>query len=286
MTREEFTLLPEIRCNVRHKVVHITPKLAKLWLGVNDKNRRLCKDTEAKYASQMTAGEWKLTGEAIIFSEAGRLLNGQHRLEACIKADTAFDSSVIFGIEDDAFAYMDKGKVRSDADVFSICGIKDSVAAAAVVLRVMKYDNGVCWYSPRSTRMKESVMQKLMAYEREREDYAYCIRFCGNLRGGSYKLPIHKSIITALMFILHNRKGYTYDKIETFLSSLTSYSSCQNQMIDQLRIRLLKNENETKKYDHETILMMIIKVWNAYVLGRQIKCIRWDRESEGEIEIW
>src|SRR6185437_7990465 len=83
------------------------------------RNRPLNNVRVRRYARGMERG-WKITGETIIFSNDGVLLNGQTRLTACIHAGVSFSTFVAFGIEREAFKYMDgDGACRTASDVFS-----------------------------------------------------------------------------------------------------------------------------------------------------------------------
>lgn len=98
----------------------------------------------ARYVKAMKAG-WKYTGEPIIFSKSGDLLNGQHRLMACIEAGASFDCLVVFGIDDDAFKYMDIGIARTAAHIFAIEGIANHAVVAAAVRLLLGYKNNTGW---------------------------------------------------------------------------------------------------------------------------------------------
>ncbi len=125
-------------------VITITPAIAEDLLkrnfGEGWQNRSLSRITIEKYKNAMQCG-WRLTGETIIISKSGRLLNGQHRLHACLISGSAFTTFVVFGIDDDAFAFMDRGKIRTAGDIFSIQGIPDANMVAAATLWVWKYHN-------------------------------------------------------------------------------------------------------------------------------------------------
>ena len=54
--------------------------------GFKQRNRR--RDTVTAYAEDMAAGRWKENGETIKFDSEGRLIDGQHRLAAVVKANT------------------------------------------------------------------------------------------------------------------------------------------------------------------------------------------------------
>jgi hypothetical protein len=51
------------------------------------------------YAQDMIDGWWLLSGKTIILDETGAVLNGQHRLLACIKADRAFETWLVEGVD-------------------------------------------------------------------------------------------------------------------------------------------------------------------------------------------
>lgn len=122
-------------------IVTITPELAKEWLTANTNNRRLSKGTRAAYARDMKAGKWLLSGDAIRFDEEGRILDGQHRLAACVEAGVPFPSYVIRNLSSDVIRVIDHGRPRTVADNLHIEGKRHSImlAAAARWLYVFKH---------------------------------------------------------------------------------------------------------------------------------------------------
>lgn len=95
----------------------ITPAMAKDMLDtINVKNRKQRPAVIARYAAMMSNGEWKLSPEAIVIANTGRLLNGQHRLSAVVKSGVAVRFLVIRGTNEDVFEVLDRGAVRSTAD--------------------------------------------------------------------------------------------------------------------------------------------------------------------------
>jgi hypothetical protein len=57
--------------------------------------------------------------------------NGQHRIEACIRAGVPFKCFVVFGVEEDAFNFMDRGIARTAAHIFDIEKIPNAINVAA-----------------------------------------------------------------------------------------------------------------------------------------------------------
>src|SRR5690606_16390953 len=77
-----------------HRLLTITPALADVMLRYNDANRPLSAATVRKYARQMGEGRWRLTKQPIIFSKSHKLLDGQHRLHACVESGVTIQAWV------------------------------------------------------------------------------------------------------------------------------------------------------------------------------------------------
>lgn len=131
------------KLNIQTTVETIGPKEAKLILSkVNEGNRNIREGRVSSYASQMKSGQWQLTGEPIIYSRTGRLLNGQHRLHASIQAGVPFTTVVVRGVEEETYAVLDSGAPRSIGDAFRASGHKASSQMAANTKYVMHYKTG------------------------------------------------------------------------------------------------------------------------------------------------
>lgn len=98
---------------ITSKIEMITPQIAAEYLKMNTDNyRTLSNSLVNAYAEDMKIGNWENNGEPISFRENGTLFNGQHRLNAVVKADTAVQFLVVRGIPNDA-KIADWGKTRS-----------------------------------------------------------------------------------------------------------------------------------------------------------------------------
>jgi len=119
---------------VRAGVAEITPELAKeLLANSNHGNRPLKKAHIKMLTSSLKNDEWMLNGESITFSSSGRLLDGQHRLNACINSGKSFQTIVITGIEDEsAFGTIDIGKPRSVTDLMDLQGLPKAPLFSAI----------------------------------------------------------------------------------------------------------------------------------------------------------
>lgn len=82
----------------------------------NPSNRRLNYRVACRYAQDMSSGEWRHTCQAIVFLADGTLADGQHRLDACIRAGVPFQTDVVTGISDVDRLGIDNNKPRSITD--------------------------------------------------------------------------------------------------------------------------------------------------------------------------
>lgn len=123
----------------------ITPELARKYLAHHGGNRNLNANAVADYARDMAAGRWHLTHQGIAFSDTGELLDGQHRLQAIIRAGIAVRMYVTKGVDPDAFKVLDTGRQRTLADRFQIEGAKNANQLAAVARKVTLWEMGKPW---------------------------------------------------------------------------------------------------------------------------------------------
>jgi len=127
------------------------------------------------WAEAMRNDAWGLTGQTLIFSRKPyRLLDGQHRLLACITAGVPFRSFAVFNISPDQFSLIDSGARRNNADVLSIAGAKDPATMAAALRWSTNYENDNL--EDRSTPQNDVVLRDYLSLEPK--ELALLNRFC------------------------------------------------------------------------------------------------------------
>ncbi len=139
-----------VKTSLKHIEVYISPRLARQMLefsqrgAINkkNKNRKLSRTKVNKYVEAIKNNKWCLTGEPIIISADGEILNGHHRLQACIEARMGFIATITYGVTDDlSFAHIDVGNMRSRAQVLEMAGVKVSASALSRVAMLAKAFN-------------------------------------------------------------------------------------------------------------------------------------------------
>jgi hypothetical protein len=193
----------------------ITPNQAKEILETkNDGNRNVRKARVERWAREMKAGNWKLTGEPIIFGKTGRLLNGQHRLHAVIESNVPLTTVVIAGVDESTFNVMDSGMARSMGDVFRSHGIKSGNQQASNTKQVMQYLDGV----PLSNHkhMEQYTRDDLVAYF---EKHQAAFEFADS-RGCSLRsIGLPRGVAGVVSYILYS---VDYEGADYFISRLQS----------------------------------------------------------------
>lgn len=111
--------------------VTITPEKAQELLNKNDSNRPMNKAHARKFASDMTEGLWKYNGDPIRLSADGNLLDGQHRLQACVYAGIPFETEIIEDLPQEVMVTIDTGRRRSAADALHFMTGGSAVQIAA-----------------------------------------------------------------------------------------------------------------------------------------------------------
>lgn len=125
------------------KIIEINPDVATRLLQNNLGNRRLSPTLTNKFAEDMRRGKWDLNGETIKLCNTTeerypplwvhKLLDGQHRLSACVKARKPFKTAVAFVKNPKVFGTIDCGKSRSPGDICTILGHRHASQLAATL---------------------------------------------------------------------------------------------------------------------------------------------------------
>ena len=111
------------------RIETITPEVANEYLHSNVRcNRSVHSKVVSKYARDMKSGNFRITHQGIAFDSDGMLIDGQHRLMACVSSGTPFMSLVTRNIPKDVMVFVDRGASRSihDSLMVSIAGDDDA----------------------------------------------------------------------------------------------------------------------------------------------------------------
>lgn len=127
---------------VTSTVETITPQKAVEYLQHNTDNyRKLSSSIVRGYAEDIRNGKWQLNGDTIVFSEDGKLKNGQHRLAGIVLAKKPIQCVVVRGV-DNSVDIFDVGSKRTVNQMVTNRGIDIpslAISAARIVLNRFEY---------------------------------------------------------------------------------------------------------------------------------------------------
>lgn len=118
------------------EVVTLTPQMAHELLASNSNNRSLRMREVERYARDIIAGNWQLTGEPIQVDWNGNLLNGQHRCNAVILANKPIQVFIIRGLNPASQAVIDVAVKRTAIDALRWAGFSGDLTILAKMARV------------------------------------------------------------------------------------------------------------------------------------------------------
>lgn len=266
-------------------VVRITPKLAEEYLATMTSNRPLTDGKVIEYAIEIESGKWIVNGETIKFNKKGELIDGQHRLRACILAGKPFTSHVVKDIDDArAFATIDVGKVRTAADMFSLDGIAlgNEGAAVANLLYHYKHDK-INWTGLRpfnfkmTTKMSGGLVKRtslskadLIAWSRQ---YVKKID-SAILSCRAYKVGRLLQMSTAAAaYVLFAEKDA--DEANQFISDFGTGAELKDtDSVYWLRERMIENKAGKARLHRYFMFGLMLKAWNKRREGARTRTLK------------
>tara|TARA_R110002051_G_scaffold294539_1_gene360020 strand:+ start:696 stop:1520 length:825 start_codon:yes stop_codon:yes gene_type:complete len=107
-----------------------TPTQARTILAKGGPNRKLNERLVSDYAAAMKDRKWIMNGETIKISRAGKLLDGQHRLNAVIESGKTVTMLTVRGLLPTTQATIDDGMKRHLHHILQINGEKHATTLA------------------------------------------------------------------------------------------------------------------------------------------------------------
>lgn len=245
----------------------ITPQLAEEWLEkYNFNNRPLNNRHVLELVKEMEAGRWQLNGDTIRFSN-DRLIDGQHRLAAIVKAQVTIQSVVVRGLSDFVFATIDEGKKRSGGDTFATIDEDYPTRLSAALGIIARYFDGKMMFGGTiysNGELLEILKKHPEARQSIRKQYQ-----------GRTLVP--HSIIDACHYLFSRKDPQMAD---LFIDKLiTGIGLEQGSPILRLRERLVANSLQPAKLPKIHILALSIKAWNFTRQGATVKVLKFSPDE-------
>lgn len=251
---------------MKTELKEITPAIATEMLTKNTRNRPANVHHVKRLARQMELGKWKINGDTICFN-GDRLIDGQHRLLACVQSGVTIQTLVVDGIDSDAFDTKDIGKRRTPADTLATNGEINCKSLAAAVCVIDRY---------MTSRMDKRVRYENNEVEALLEEYPEVrdsINICRKTAG---LLP--QSVLVACHYLFARKDKEMADDFVGKL--LRGMNLTDGDPVYLLRERLLKNSISSLKLPPTSIAAIIIKAWNAKRSGTTLRFLRYEAAGD------
>ena len=263
----------------------ITPDLARDLLEMNTNNRRLDEKVVNLYAQDIKNGNWILSGEPIIISSEGYILDGQHRLAAVIKADIPIKTLLVWGSPADAFKVIDTGKVRTGGDIFYIAGVNCANTVSGSLSRYFTIKkNRVLPAKNAGIRPAEIATSKQVLfdfYKENKELTDSCVRHGQRCYSRLRALSI-TTYAGYEIFLAHDR-NHPVDTVQDFFTQVTTGENITNSSCLALRNVLIRKATGAARYTPTELAAYISKAWNAFITGKELSVLRYSQERDGRI---
>lgn len=254
----------------------ITPDLASWWLQMNTHNRPVNKAHVAMLADDMIKGRWTMNGEPIQFDREGRVLNGQHRLHAIIKANIPVQILVVRGLQPIAQDTIDIGAPRRMSHILHLNGYTSVRNLAALAVADWRYTNrpDMTWGTTATTPSK---VEQLELVNANKTLYAEAI---------SQAQIAHKKANVAAtayagLFVLVSRAG-RLDSWESFHAAVcdgVGLTSGDARLTFRNLSMRRQNVLSGASWSQQAMLGMGIKAFNFYTAGKPVQRLGFRRDE-------
>lgn len=244
-------------------VERVTPTTAEEWLGKNQSNRPVRERVVAAYARDMAAGRWRLSGEGVKFAASGRLLDGQHRLHAVVRAEVPVSMLVVRGLAEDTQLVMDSGAGRTASDALRLRGETAYSNLAAAARLAIQYEAG------RLTGNGDKVTHtEIIDFIEANQDLRYSVELAGSWRHG---IDVPMSVLSIAVWQLYRISA---EDCLSFFSQLANKTNLRSgDPILALLNRLTEVRRNSRRLDRADFLSLIFRAWNYWRTRKAVQTL-------------
>lgn len=253
----------------------ITPQEARTILDTNLSNRRIKRSKLESLKRALIEGRWYIDGNPIRFNDRGELVDGQHRLRACVETGKSILTLVVYGIADEARFVTDTGTAKTCADFLTMNG-EPNAASVAATLRLVWLYRANKLFDPTVAPAPEELLRLLQVEPGIRDSVRVA-------RTMADRLPISSTTVAVSHFLT---ACVDPEDATAFWDRVASGADLkQGSTLLAYRRWIDRWAGKREKPSGLAYLNVTLKAMNYYRQARDVATLIWRRE-EGPIRVW
>lgn len=243
------------------RVETISPERAEEYLKQNTGNFRSIDNSRLdRYVKEMKSGNWKLTGDTIKFDSDGMLVDGQHRLVACVMSKCSLTTVVAENCQ--GMEYMDRGKPRTVSQWLKHLGIKNATNIASISKSVLCHDAGL--WKHRSWGINTYTDSEQIAFAVEHH------KRLQDVYNMTYGCNVSRTLLGTIFFVgsLNHDSPHDSDTLVWYCNALRDGSNLsERDPVLHFRNRIISNSSAINKVTNFMMRQLCTLSWNMTVKG-------------------
>jgi len=246
----------------------ISPDRAQRLLEGNIDNRPLMKQHVKAIQQIIERKEFVFNGEPIIISASGRVLDGQHRLMACVAAGMPIETLLVTGVPSDVFATIDQGKQRSCQHILQMSGeVRASRLASAIRFAWVFCKTGQVYDGGNGEAFTPTIaMQFLEKNPTIRDSVQSCARFSMYPR-------------SSLLAMLHFMASFVDAQLADDMVDVVNNGGERNRGFNVLRETIISARVDRINMTSRMLAAKTIRAFNAERTNKDVKILKYHRDS-------
>lgn len=257
------------------EVVAVTPEMASEWIDGHVNYRNLRARRVKQYAGLMERGEWRLS-QPLIFDTTGKLVDGQHRLQALILTGKTIPFVVLRNLPCESIVCLDVNMARKPADVlgqFLTANAKEVQTIIRAIYLGGKFDS-------HTDPIFNCEVEKY--YHMYKEGIDFCLSYLFPKENGKSISPIFGAFGRAAMYYKGHNKSRLVECAEIFMTE--RYKTDADETILALN-KAIRNSPITRGSDHRAkVYCKAARAISAWIDGQQLTKLYYNGNDPFPIE--
>lgn len=265
----------------------ITPAMAAEMLKRNTANRKVSRSNVLFLKKQLLdEGKWILNGESIKLAEDGEILDGQHRLIACVESGVNLETVVMLNVPKQSKHTMDTGRNRAASDVLSFTlpnskYISLISQAAKFVISFQKERYSYAIHDSGSNSGSKAIVPDntdVLRFVSETEGFVEFVEMAAKLQAEGDKC-VNSQIFIGLYWVISQK--YPKNVADKFFRALATGENLESDNpIFAFRRKMIqsKTSNDVTALRGKALLWSLVKIFVYWIEGKKAKSIHYISE--------